>query len=89
VWVVRGTDAPLAKVFQSVADGHPVAEIAEFFEITPLQLLTVLQFAARVRCVPLLAVSQSLVEMRITLRPRWLKANTISNTGIEYGTMRP
>jgi hypothetical protein len=46
VWVVRGTDAPLAKVLQSVADGHPVAEIAEYFEITPLQLLTVLQFAA-------------------------------------------
>jgi hypothetical protein len=46
VWVVRGTDAPLAKVFQSVADGHPVVEIAEYFEITPLQLLTVLRFAA-------------------------------------------
>jgi hypothetical protein len=46
VWVVRGTDAPLARVLQSVADGHPVAEIAEFFEITLLQLAAVLQFAA-------------------------------------------
>jgi uncharacterized protein (DUF433 family) len=46
VWVVRGTDAPLAEVLQSVADGHPFLEIAEVFEITLQQLIAVLQFAA-------------------------------------------
>ncbi len=46
IWAVRGTDAPLARVLQSVADGHPVAEITEYFNITPIQLAAVLQFAA-------------------------------------------
>ena len=46
VWVVRGTDAPLARVLRSVADGDPVAEIVEFFEITLLRLAAVAQFAA-------------------------------------------
>lgn len=46
VWVVRGTDAPLAEILQSVADGHPLLEIAEVFEITLQQLVAVLQFAA-------------------------------------------
>ncbi len=46
VWMVRGTDAPLAEVLQSVADGHPFLEIAEVFEITLQQLIAVLQFAA-------------------------------------------
>ena len=46
VWVVRGTDAPLAEVLQSVAAGQPFLEIAEVFEITLQQLLAVVQFAA-------------------------------------------
>jgi uncharacterized protein (DUF433 family) len=46
VWVVRGTDAPLADVLQSVADGHPFLEIAEVFEITLQQLIAIVQFAA-------------------------------------------
>ncbi len=46
VWVVRGTDAPLAEILQSIADGHPFLEIAEVFEITLQQLIAVLQFAA-------------------------------------------
>ena len=46
VWVVRGTDAPLAEVLHSIADGHPFLEIAEVFEITLPQLIAVLQFAA-------------------------------------------
>lgn len=45
-WVVRGTDAPLPRVLQSLADGHPPAEIIASFGITPLQLLTILQFAS-------------------------------------------
>ena len=46
VWVVRGTDAPLAEILHSVADGHPFLEIAEVFEIPLQQLIAVLQFAA-------------------------------------------
>ena len=46
LWVVRGTDAPLAEVLQSVADGHPFLDIAEVFEITLPQLIDVMQFAA-------------------------------------------
>ncbi len=46
VWVVRGTDAPLAGILQSVADGQPFLEIAEVFEIALQQLLAVVQFAA-------------------------------------------
>ena len=47
VWVVRGTDAPLDEVLQSVADGQPFLEIAEVFEITLQQLTAVLQFAVQ------------------------------------------
>ncbi len=39
VWVLRGTEVPLADVLQSVADGQPFLEIAEVFEITVQQLL--------------------------------------------------
>src|SRR5271167_1340442 len=46
IWVVRGTDAPLAEVLHAVAEGHPFLEIAEVFEITLQQLIAVLQFAA-------------------------------------------
>ncbi len=46
VWVVRGTDAPLVEILQSVADGQPFLEVADAFEITLQQLLAVLQFAA-------------------------------------------
>jgi uncharacterized protein (DUF433 family) len=49
VWVVRGTDVPLAELLQSVADGQPFLEIAKAFEITLQQLLAVLQFAATTR----------------------------------------
>jgi len=45
ILVVRGTDAPLAEVLQSVADGHPVVQIADVFELTMQQLVAVLQFA--------------------------------------------
>ena len=45
-WVIRGTDAPLPRVLQSLADGYPPADIMAAFDITPLQLLTILQFAS-------------------------------------------
>ena len=47
VWVVRGTDAPLAEVLQSVAEGQPFLEIAEVFELTLQQLIAVVQFATQ------------------------------------------
>ncbi len=46
IWVVRGTDASLGHVLQSIADGHPLLEIAEVFELTLQQLVAVLQFSA-------------------------------------------
>jgi predicted DNA-binding protein/uncharacterized protein (DUF433 family) len=46
IWVVRGTDAPLAEVLHAVAEGHPLLEIAEVCEITLQQLIAVLQFTA-------------------------------------------
>ena len=46
IWLVRGTDAPLAEVLHAVAEGHPFLEIAEVYEITLQQLIAVLQFAA-------------------------------------------
>jgi uncharacterized protein (DUF433 family) len=46
IWMVRGTDAPLAEILHAVAEGRPFLEIAEVFEITLQQLIAVLQFAA-------------------------------------------
>ncbi len=46
IWVLRGTDAPLAELLQAVAEGQPFLEIAEVFEITLQQLIAILQFAA-------------------------------------------
>lgn len=48
IWVVRGTDAPLAEVMHAVSEGHPLLEIAKVFEITLQQLIAVLHFAAEV-----------------------------------------
>ena len=45
LWVMQGTMAPLAEVLQSVADGPPVEEVAEMFEVELNQLKKVLQFA--------------------------------------------
>jgi len=46
VWVFRGTDIPLADVFISLEEGHPVGEVAQGFGLTREQMETVLQFAA-------------------------------------------
>ena len=46
IWLVRGTDAPLAEVLHAVAEGHPFLEIAEVYGLTLQQLIAVLQFAA-------------------------------------------
>src|SRR5271165_3559648 len=46
IWLVQGTDAPLAEVLHAVAEGHPFLEIAEVYGLTLQQLIAVLQFAA-------------------------------------------
>jgi uncharacterized protein (DUF433 family) len=45
VWVVRDTCVPLAHILEAVAEGHPLAEIAEVHEITLQQLMAIVQFA--------------------------------------------
>jgi len=45
LWVLRGTLAPLAEVLQSVADGNPVEEIAEVYEVQLDKLKKVAEFA--------------------------------------------
>src|SRR5271167_1211898 len=52
VWVVRGTRAPLAAVFRSFAQGHPLGEIIEAYGLTLEQLKAVLQFAAEAFVLP-------------------------------------
>ena len=47
VWVASGTLVPLVHIFEAVAAGHPFPEIAEVYEITPQQLMALLQFAAQ------------------------------------------
>ncbi|MGA9568394.1 MAG: hypothetical protein WBS19_22930 [Candidatus Korobacteraceae bacterium] len=44
-WVVRGTNAPLAKVLQSLADGHPLEDVAGTFEVKLSRLKRLLGFA--------------------------------------------
>ena len=41
-----GTLVPLVHIFEAVAGGHPLPEIAEVYEFTLQQLMTLLQFAA-------------------------------------------
>jgi hypothetical protein len=45
LWVLRGTMALLAEVLQSVADGHPMKNVAEVFEVELDQLKKVVEFA--------------------------------------------
>ena len=47
MWVLRGTDAPLVEVLQSVADGHPVEGVAQVFGVELPQLKKALKFAGR------------------------------------------
>ncbi len=45
VWVASGTLGPLVDIFEAVAGGNPLPEIAEVYEITVQQLTALLQFA--------------------------------------------
>lgn len=44
VRVLRETDAPLSQVLRAVADGHPVASVAEIFDLELSHLLEVIDF---------------------------------------------
>ena len=46
VWVVRGTHAPLAAIFQGLAEGYPLTQILDDLDITLQQVMAILQFAA-------------------------------------------
>jgi len=46
IWVAAGTLKPLVQIFDAVANGHPLAEIAEVYDLTLQQLMALLQFAA-------------------------------------------
>jgi hypothetical protein len=46
VWVAGGTLVPLVHIFEAVAGGNPLPEIAEVYGLTLPQLMTLLQFAA-------------------------------------------
>jgi len=48
LWVVRGTLAPLNELLQIVAEGHPLEDIAETFQLELPQLTHVLRFAGAV-----------------------------------------
>jgi hypothetical protein len=45
VWVASGTLVPLVHIFEAVAGDNPLPEIAEVYELTLQQLMTLLQFA--------------------------------------------
>ena len=46
VWVAAGTLMSLDHIFDTVASGHPLSEIADTYEFSVPQLMTLLQFAA-------------------------------------------
>jgi uncharacterized protein (DUF433 family) len=46
-WVFRGTRMPVSTVFDNLEAGASIEDIAEWFDIPPEQIKTVLEFAAR------------------------------------------
>jgi hypothetical protein len=44
-WMLRDSDAPLTVVLRAIADGIPVTEITEVYEVELFQLAKVLEFA--------------------------------------------
>ena len=53
LWMLRESDAPLNVVLRAIADGVPVTEIAEAFELDLARLAKVLEFAAATFTEPL------------------------------------
>ena len=46
-WVFKDTRMPVATVFENLEAGASIEEIVEQFHVTPEQIKTVLEFAAR------------------------------------------
>jgi len=46
IWVAAGTLVPLVHVFEAVAGDNPLPEVAEVYDLTEQQLMTLLQFAS-------------------------------------------
>ena len=46
-WVFRGTRMPVSTVFDNLEAGASIEDIAEWFDISPEQIRTVLEFTAR------------------------------------------
>ncbi|MEP6936122.1 MAG: DUF433 domain-containing protein [Nitrospirota bacterium] len=53
-WVFKGTRTPVAIVFENLEDGMSIDEVLEQFPVTPEQVKTVLEFAARSLDAPML-----------------------------------
>lgn len=46
-WVFKDTRMPVAAIFENLEDGATVADLVEWFDVTPEQVKAVLEFAAR------------------------------------------
>jgi uncharacterized protein (DUF433 family) len=46
-WVFRNSRMPIWIVFANLAAGSDIAEIVEQFDVTPEQVVTILEFASR------------------------------------------
>lgn len=46
-WVFKGTRMPVSIVFENLEAGATVQEISEWFDVSPEEIKTVLEFAAR------------------------------------------
>ena len=46
-WVFRGTRLPVSTIFENLEAGASIAEIAEWFDVTPEQITAVLDFVAQ------------------------------------------
>jgi uncharacterized protein (DUF433 family) len=46
-WVFKDTRMPVSAVFENLEAGANIEEIAEWFRLTPEQIASVLEFAAR------------------------------------------
>ena len=52
-WVIKNTRMPVSVVFENIEAGATLADIVEWFDVTPEQVRVVLDFAARSLEVPL------------------------------------
>ena len=51
-WVFKDTRMPVAAIFENLEDGATIADLVDWFDVTPEQVKAVLEFAARSLDVP-------------------------------------